>query len=70
MDTFHALVARQDGDPITASVETLSSSDLPPGGVTVRVQYSSVNFKDADGKVGRLRLDDLAGQVDARPAAG
>jgi acrylyl-CoA reductase (NADPH) len=47
MDTFHALVARQDGDRITASVETLSPSDLPPGEVTIRVLYSSVNFKDA-----------------------
>jgi acrylyl-CoA reductase (NADPH) len=47
MDTFQALVARQDGDRITASVETLSQSDLPPGEVTIRVQYSSVNFKDA-----------------------
>src|SRR5258707_9574506 len=47
MDTFHALLARQDGDRITASVETLSPSDLPPGEVTIRVQYSSVNFKDA-----------------------
>jgi acrylyl-CoA reductase (NADPH) len=47
MDTFHALVARQDGDRITASVETLRLDDLPPGDVTIRVQYSSVNFKDA-----------------------
>jgi len=47
MDTFQALVARQDGDRITASVETLSASDLPPGEVTIRVLYSSVNFKDA-----------------------
>jgi putative YhdH/YhfP family quinone oxidoreductase len=47
MDTFQALVARQDGDRITASVETLSQSDLPPGEVTIRVLYSSVNYKDA-----------------------
>ena len=47
MDTFQALVARQDGDQITASVETLGPSDLPPGDVTIRVLYSSVNFKDA-----------------------
>ncbi|BBX74450.1 oxidoreductase [Mycobacterium shinjukuense] len=47
MDTFHALVARQDGDRITASVETLGTADLPPGEVTIRVRYSSVNFKDA-----------------------
>lgn len=47
MDTFHALVARQDGDRITASVETLRPDDLPPGDVTVHVLYSSVNYKDA-----------------------
>ncbi len=47
MDTFQALIARQDGDRITASIETLQPSDLPPGEVTIRVLYSSVNFKDA-----------------------
>jgi acrylyl-CoA reductase (NADPH) len=47
MDTFQALVARQDGDRITATVETLRRDDLPPGEVTIRVLYSSVNFKDA-----------------------
>src|ERR1700755_2661488 len=47
MDTFQALVARQDEDRITASVETLSPSDLPPGDVTIRVLYSSVTSKDA-----------------------
>jgi acrylyl-CoA reductase (NADPH) len=47
MDTFQALVARQDGDRITATVETLRPDDLPPGEVTIRVRYSSVNFKDA-----------------------
>jgi len=47
MDTFQALVARQDGDRIIAAVETLGPDDLPPGDVTIRVLYSSVNFKDA-----------------------
>ncbi|WP_102144675.1 oxidoreductase [Mycobacterium hubeiense] len=47
MDTFQALVARQDGDRIAAAVETLQESDLPPGEVTIRVHYSSVNYKDA-----------------------
>lgn len=46
-DTFTALVARQDNDGITTAVETLRSSDLPPGEVTIRVHYSSVNYKDA-----------------------
>ena len=47
MEPFHALVARQEGEQITASVETLGPTDLPPGEVTIRVLYSSVNFKDA-----------------------
>lgn len=47
MDDFQALVARQDGARIEAAVETLGESDLPPGEVTIRVAYSSVNFKDA-----------------------
>ena len=47
MDTFQALVARQDGDQITTAVEILKLTDLPPGEVTIRVLYSSVNFKDA-----------------------
>ena len=47
MDSFTALVARQDGDQITAAIETLNATELPPGDVTIRVAYSSVNFKDA-----------------------
>ncbi|MCV7229119.1 acrylyl-CoA reductase family protein [Mycolicibacterium komossense] len=51
MDSFQALVARQDGDTstdaITLAVETRRPADLPPGDVTIRVLYSSVNYKDA-----------------------
>lgn len=47
MESFQALVARQDDDGIDVTVETLEESSLPPGDVTVRVLYSSVNFKDA-----------------------
>lgn len=47
MDKFYALVARQNDDRIEAAVETLEESELPPGEVTIRVLYSSVNYKDA-----------------------
>lgn len=63
MDDFRALVARQDGDRITATVETLTESDLPPGEVTIRVAYSSVNFKDA------LALTPKGGVVRSYPLA-
>ena len=47
MDKFQALVARLDDDGIRAAVETLEEAELPAGGVTIRVHYSSVNYKDA-----------------------
>jgi len=47
MDSFRALLARADGDANTATIETLTAADLPPGDVTIRVEYSSVNYKDA-----------------------
>src|SRR6476659_8120311 len=47
MDNFAALVARKNDDRIDCAVESLAESDLPAGEVTIRVAYSSVNFKDA-----------------------
>jgi acrylyl-CoA reductase (NADPH) len=47
MDKFQALVARQNDDRIETAVETLEESGLPAGEVTIRVAYSSVNYKDA-----------------------
>jgi len=47
MDSFRALMARQDGDTITAAIETLDATELQRGDVTIRIAYSSVNYKDA-----------------------
>ena len=47
MDSFRALVARAHDDTITAAIETLDATDLQPGDVTIRIAYSSVNYKDA-----------------------
>ncbi|MGY6412187.1 MAG: MDR family oxidoreductase [Alkalilacustris sp.] len=45
--TFRALVLEREGDgPATASVRTLEEDRLPPGEVTVAVEYSTVNYKD------------------------
>lgn len=44
---FRALVARGDKSAVTSSFETLTASDLPAGDVTIRVLFSSANFKDA-----------------------
>jgi acrylyl-CoA reductase (NADPH) len=63
-DQFPAFVATKstDGDgraTVTRGVGSLRADDLPAGEVTVRVQWSSVNYKDglatlADGGVARI----------------
>src|SRR3954452_16578348 len=47
MDDFKALVAEQDGDDVKRELRTLSEDDLHDGDVLIRVQWSSVNYKDA-----------------------
>jgi acrylyl-CoA reductase (NADPH) len=66
------VVDRPDGGPFSRGLRTLAAEDLPPGDVTVRVEWSSVNFKDGlaareDGRVARtyplVPGIDLAGTV-------
>jgi acrylyl-CoA reductase (NADPH) len=44
---FRALLAERDDDEIRRELRDLSPDDLPEGDVTVRVGWSSVNYKDA-----------------------
>jgi acrylyl-CoA reductase (NADPH) len=44
---FRALVADKDDDGVSRALRDLSPDDLPAGDVTVRVGWSSVNYKDA-----------------------
>jgi putative YhdH/YhfP family quinone oxidoreductase len=70
--TFRAYVAESTGDGVTRGVRSFAADDLPAGGIEVRVDWSSVNYKDAlattvDGKVARISPlipgIDLAGEV-------
>ena len=45
--TYRALVAEKDGDEVQRGMRELTDDDLPEGDVTVRVCWSSVNYKDA-----------------------
>lgn len=47
LESFRAWVARENDGRIDLAPETVDASFLPDGDVTVRVEYSSVNFKDA-----------------------
>lgn len=51
--SFNALLATKTGDAISAGVVQLTEQDLMPGDVTVSVEYSTVNYKDALAVSGR-----------------
>ena len=70
--TIRAYVAEQNDDAVDRGVRELDHSDLPDGDVTIRVEYSGVNYKDAlatipKGGVARIPMlvpgVDLAGTV-------
>jgi acrylyl-CoA reductase (NADPH) len=70
--TFPAFVAERVDDRVERGVRDFAAADLPPGEVEVRVEWSSVNYKDAlatiaSGKVARINPlvpgIDLAGEV-------
>jgi len=82
-DTFRALRIHQQDGRTETRFERLSLADLSPGGVTVRVTHSGINYKDALAATGAGRIlrrfplvggVDLAGTVlaseDARFRAG
>jgi acrylyl-CoA reductase (NADPH) len=75
---FRAYVAERLDDHIERGIRSLTVDELPPGEVVVRVEWSSVNYKDGlattfDGRVARISPlipgIDLAGEVVASDAA-
>ncbi|HEX3848974.1 MAG TPA: MDR family oxidoreductase [Steroidobacteraceae bacterium] len=50
---FKAILVERDDRPYRATLTTLDEARLPPGEVTVRVDYSTVNYKDALAITGR-----------------
>jgi acrylyl-CoA reductase (NADPH) len=70
--TFRAFVAERHGDRVDLGVREFASAELPTGDVDIRIEWSSVNYKDglatrADGKVARISPlipgIDMAGRV-------
>jgi acrylyl-CoA reductase (NADPH) len=70
--SFRAFVMEREGEGVTRGVRSFRAADLPPGEVTIRVEWSGVNYKDAlatiaAGKVARISPlipgIDLAGVV-------
>ena len=46
MTTFRALVLHEEGGKIVPRLESIDDAQLPPGDVAVRVEYSTLNYKD------------------------
>jgi acrylyl-CoA reductase (NADPH) len=56
VDNFRALVLREEGGKVVPRLETVDESRLPPGEVTVAVEYSTLNYKDGMILEGQGRL--------------
>ena len=46
-DQFKALILNQEGENFTREIKTIDKGFLKHGDVTVKVEYSSLNYKDA-----------------------
>lgn len=76
---FKALLATRTGKTISTSVVEMNEQDLMPGDVSIAVDYSTVNYKDAVAITGRADVMrqfpmipgiDLAGTVEASSYPG
>ena len=67
---FRALVAERDGDEVRRGLRELGADDLPEGDVTVRVDWSSVNYKDALAVIPKGRVAQISPLVPGVDLAG
>src|SRR5437667_12475922 len=77
--TFKALLAAKTGEAISTRVVEMNEQDLMSGDVTIAVDYSTVNYKDAMAITGRVDIIrqfslipgiDFAGTVEASSYLG
>ena len=74
-NTFKALIAKVESDEFTTDITDLQQNDLPTGDTLVKVEYSSLNYKDGmalNGNMGRILRSlpmspgiDLAGTIES-----
>jgi acrylyl-CoA reductase (NADPH) len=64
---YKALLIEKDGGPYRASIRSLDDDNLPEGDVTVRVEFSTINYKDGlaiTGKAPVVRKFPLVAGID------
>ncbi|MGH9159273.1 MAG: acryloyl-CoA reductase [Vicinamibacteraceae bacterium] len=69
-DSFPAFVAEERDGRVAGRVDWLTLDRLPPGDVTIEVEYSSLNFKDALAATGRNKVAARYPHVPGIDAAG
>jgi acrylyl-CoA reductase (NADPH) len=69
-ETFRAFVARTTDAGTLGGVEALTRDALPPGDVTIAVEYSSLNYKDALAATGQNKVAARYPHVPGVDAAG
>ncbi|HEV2969215.1 MAG TPA: oxidoreductase [Pirellulales bacterium] len=70
-DTFRCLVVRKSAaGAVSRGIEPLSIGDLPPGDVLIRVEWSSLNYKDALSATGHPGVTKSFPHVPGIDAAG
>lgn len=70
-DTFRAFRIHDDAAGFSAGIESVALGELAAGNVTIRVAWSSINFKDALAATGKgkiLRRSPLVGGIDVAGA--
>jgi acrylyl-CoA reductase (NADPH) len=77
-ETVRAIIAEEVDGKVRASLKEISTNDLPAGDVTVRVAYSTLNYKDGLAVSGKMKIPrrfpmvcgiDLAGTVEESSSA-
>jgi acrylyl-CoA reductase (NADPH) len=56
MQTFKAYLTSQDGKTVKTELVDMNVDQLDPGEVVIRVEYSTVNYKDALSATGAGRI--------------
>ncbi len=70
MENFRALVATKHDDRVDRELTTLTQADLPEAPVTVRVGWSSVNYKDGLATIAKGRVAQISPLVPGVDLAG
>jgi acrylyl-CoA reductase (NADPH) len=69
-DEFPAFLAAKRDDVVDRSPATLSAHDLPDGEVTIRVDWSSINYKDALATIPKGQVAEISPLVPGIDLAG